>query len=192
MIAAVLAGGASRRFGGGEKGLALFRGKPMVAWALEAAVAADSVVIIANNPELYLGSGHPVFTDVIKGMGPLSGLHAAFHHTGADEIFLLACDMPLASPAMVDFVIRRSVGVSGDAVIPLTAAREQGLFAVYRKNAVEKHLDRIKAVSIQFDEFRGAIEKTLIGEDELRQVEPELESFINVNSKADLARLERG
>ncbi|MDH5638373.1 MAG: NTP transferase domain-containing protein, partial [Nitrospinota bacterium] len=48
MITAVLAGGAGRRFGGGEKGLALFRGKPMVAWALDAGAIADSIVIIAN------------------------------------------------------------------------------------------------------------------------------------------------
>jgi len=191
MMAAILAGGASRRFGGGEKGLAQFKGKPMVAWALDAVHGVGSVVIIANRPELYTGFGHPVYSDSVKGMGPLSGLHAAFHHTGADQIFLLACDMPQASSAMVEFVLSIAKKTSGDAVIPYADGREQGLFAVYRKSAIDIHRDAIHSASIQFDQFRNSINKTLIPEEELRQVEPGLESFVNVNSKMDLTRLEK-
>jgi len=193
MIAAVLAGGAGRRFGGGEKGLALFRGKPMITRALKAVNGTvQSTVIIANRPELYSTFGLSVYPDVIRGMGPLSGLHAAFHHTGASGILLLACDMPLVSAEMVKFLAGRAEDAPGDAVIPIANGKEQGLFAVYRRRALDKHLARIAAASIQFDEFRRAIEKTLIGEDELRKVEPGLASFINVNSKADLALLEKG
>jgi molybdopterin-guanine dinucleotide biosynthesis protein A len=191
VIAAILAGGEGRRFGS-EKGLALFRGEPMVAWAIRAArMAAETAVIIANRPELYAGFGCPVHRDVIKGMGPLSGLHAAFHVTGAEEVLALACDMPLAGGDMAKYLVARIESFAGDAAIPLVNGREQGLFAVYRRSAITRHMARIEAASIQFDEFRMGLEKLLIGEDELRRVEAGLESFINVNRVEDLALIER-
>ena len=190
MIAAVLAGGQGRRFGG-EKGMALFRGKPMVAWALAAVCGhVSSSVIISNNQELYSGLGVPVFPDRIKGMGPLSGLDSAFHFTGEDYIFLMACDMPLASGLMVEHIIRQAGVFAEDAVIPVAGGLEQGLFAIYRKSAIEKNIERIERGAIQFDEFRSTLKKRLIPEESLRLVEQGLESFSNVNRRDDLRRLE--
>jgi len=189
-FAAVLAGGEGKRFGS-EKGLALFRGEPMVAWAIKAARgAADRVVIIANKPDLYSGFGCPVYRDLIPGMGPLSGLHAAFESTGAERMLALACDMPLASPGMAAYIASRLDGFAGEAAIPVVEGKEQGLFAAYNVKAIARQMDRIRAGSIQFNEFRAGLDKLLIGEDELRRVEPYLESFTNFNWREDMARYE--
>lgn len=55
LVAAVLAAGGSSRFGDGAKQLASFRGRPLVSWAVEAAVesgAFDLVVVVGGAVDL--------------------------------------------------------------------------------------------------------------------------------------------
>ena len=61
----VLAGGQGSRMGGVDKGLQPFRGKPMVAHAVERLGAqVDELLINANrNPEAYAAFGHRVIAD---------------------------------------------------------------------------------------------------------------------------------
>ncbi len=180
-----MAGGQSRRMGK-DKAFIEYDGVTMIERVINAvAPCVESVVIIANKPELYEKFGLPVYPDTIVGMGPLSGLYTAFDKTGADEILMAACDMPQINREIVQFIVDNPAGAE-DAVIPLVGGKEQGLLAVYRRSAIEKHIDRIKAVSIQFDEFRHGLDKLLIDERQLRKIEPELQSFRNINSPTDL------
>ena len=191
MIAAALAGGQGKRFGG-EKCLAPIHGRPMAAWALEAAAAvAESVVIIANKPELYSGFGWPVRPDLIPGMGPLSGLYTAFEVTGAQELFLLACDMPMADPAAIRYIIQRASASSAEAVIPFCSGREQGLFAVYRRRALNRYMNDILTASIQFNQFRLGLEKTIITQQELEEAGVKMDTFMNVNTVEELRSAEK-
>lgn len=184
--AAILAGGAARRMSGADKGLVEYDGVAMVERVIRAvAPSVEQVVIISNNPGGYSRFLVPVYEDLIRGMGPLSGLYTAFEVTGASELLLVACDMPLVSTEMIEFILARA-SLPGDAVIPLVEGREQGLLAVYRSSAIEKFRERIIKGDIQFDEFRRGLDKSHIGEDELMSIEPDLRSFINVNSPEDI------
>ena len=144
------------------------------------------MALIANKTGSFGHLGLPVYPDVIPGMGPLSGLYTAFEATGAGELLMIACDMPLVSREMVKFVLSCS-DRPGSAVIPVVGGREQGLFAIYRRSSIEKFMERIKSASIQFDEFRRGLDKSHIEEDELRRVEADLRSFVNVNRPEDIA-----
>jgi len=185
MIAAILAGGKSRRMGR-DKAFVEYGGARMIDRALGAVrPCVDQVIIIANDPGAYRELGVPVYPDTIRGMGPLSGLYTAFEVTGADELLLVACDMPLLRPEVVRHIVSRALA-PGEAVIPLAGGREQGLLAIYRRGAIDRWRERIEAASIQFDEFREGLERSFISEEELRAVDPALESFINVNAPGDL------
>lgn len=73
----VLAGGLSRRMGGGEKGLQLLAGQSMISRVIgRIAPQVDQLAINANNdPEPYLHFGLPVLPDTIGGhAGPLAGV----------------------------------------------------------------------------------------------------------------------
>ena len=79
----VLAGGQGSRMGGVDKGLQPFRGKPMVAHAIERlAPQVDELLINANrNPDAYAGFGHRVIADEIAGFaGPLAGFERGLAH----------------------------------------------------------------------------------------------------------------
>lgn len=183
----ILAGGESRRMGR-DKALLPYQGVPMIERVVNALrpVASEIIIIANKHPERFEYLGAPVHPDVIPGMGPLSGLYTGFSITGADEIMLVACDMPMVSTEMARYVMSRR-DPKADATIPLAFGREQGLFAVYRRTAIEKFRDRIAAASIQFDEFRRGLDRALIPETELATVEPGLDSFRNVNRPEELA-----
>jgi molybdopterin-guanine dinucleotide biosynthesis protein A len=185
MIAAILAGGKSRRMGQ-DKTFLEFNGVPMIHRVINAIKPyIDDMVIIANDPEeRLLDIGIPVHEDKIRGMGPLSGLYTAFEVTGATQLLLAACDMPMIKPEIIELLISYP-DWRGDALIPVADGREQGLLAIYRRGAIEKVREKIESQSIQFDEFRIGLEKTLIDEEKIKLLNPDFQSFMNMNRPED-------
>ncbi|MGR9100954.1 MAG: molybdenum cofactor guanylyltransferase MobA, partial [Gammaproteobacteria bacterium] len=95
----VLAGGLARRMGNQDKGLVLFRGKPMIEYALAAlAPAVDKIMINANrNLERYRVYGYPVVADTTDSFdGPLAGVLSAMRHCDTPLLLVMPCDSPLA------------------------------------------------------------------------------------------------
>ena len=46
--------------------------------------------------------------DCVPKCGPLGGIYTALKTTEADAVLFLACDMPLVSPELIDFVLQQS------------------------------------------------------------------------------------
>ncbi|MGJ8572044.1 MAG: molybdenum cofactor guanylyltransferase MobA [Hoeflea sp.] len=97
----VLAGGLSRRMGGGEKGLQLLAGQSMISRVIgRIAPQVDALAINANaDPEPYLEFGLPILPDTISGhVGPLAGvltgLEWATGLPGVTHIVSAATDTP--------------------------------------------------------------------------------------------------
>ena len=97
----VLAGGLGRRMSadgrGTDKGLQAFRGRPMVAHAIERlAPQVGAILINANqNLERYREFGWPVVTDAVEGFaGPLAGLHAGMSAARTRYVLTVPCDSP--------------------------------------------------------------------------------------------------
>ena len=116
----VLAGGESRRFGR-EKALYPLLGRPMAGWALEALKAWTSEqVVITNDGEVAEALGVPGRADRVSGLGPLGGLHTALtwaRERGREGVFLLACDLPLVTEALVGRILGKWPEEAG-AVVP--------------------------------------------------------------------------
>ena len=97
----VLAGGLSRRMGGGEKGLQLLAGQSMISRVIgRIAPQVDALAINANSdPAPYLHFGLPILPDTISGhVGPLAGvltgLEWAAALPGVTHIVSAATDTP--------------------------------------------------------------------------------------------------
>ena len=99
----VLAGGQSRRMGGGDKGLLDLAGKPMLAHVVERlAPQVNRIVINANgDPSRFSSFGLPVVADTVGDfVGPLAGVLAGMrwsiaHAPEARWIVTAAGDAPL-------------------------------------------------------------------------------------------------
>ena len=77
VVGILLAGGLSRRMGGGDKNLLTLNGKPILARAIERVkLQVSTLVLNANGPsDRFAQFGLPVIPDVIEGYaGPLAGI----------------------------------------------------------------------------------------------------------------------
>lgn len=117
----VLAGGLSRRMGGGEKGLQLLGGQTMISRVIgRMAPQVDQLAINANSdPEPYLPFGLPVLPDTIGGhVGPLAGvltgLEWASTMPGVTHIVSAATDTPFLP---LDLVARFSALAGQERII---------------------------------------------------------------------------
>lgn len=125
LTALVLCGGRGSRMGGRDKGLALYRGRPLVEWALECVQRqADACLISANRhlPE-YQRYGWPVLTDATPDFaGPLAGVAAGLEHCTTPWLLVLPCDTPYLPP---DLGPRLLQGIRGGALAAYAADAER-------------------------------------------------------------------
>ena len=96
--AIVLAGGQSRRMGGGDKALLDLGGRPMVAHVIERLGVVPTAISANGDPDRFAAFGLPVLPDPIPGwLGPLAGVLAGMGWAAAQgipRIVTAAADTP--------------------------------------------------------------------------------------------------
>ncbi|WP_051324177.1 molybdenum cofactor guanylyltransferase [Candidatus Solirubrobacter pratensis] len=95
MIAAILAGGRSRRMGT-DKALVPFGDGPLIARPIAAARAAGLEPVVVAKRELDVGV--PVWLDRYDTSHPLAGLVTALEH---GPVVAVACDQPFVTPELL-------------------------------------------------------------------------------------------
>ena len=106
----ILAGGLSRRMGGGDKGLRLLAGRPILDHVIDRArLQVGPLVLNANgDAKRFAACGLPVVADGVDGFaGPLAGVlagldWAADHAPGCTHLASFACDAPFLPEDLVD------------------------------------------------------------------------------------------
>lgn len=101
----VLAGGRGSRMGGVDKGLQLFRGRPMAQHALTRLAPQVSALMINANQNLdaYRAFGVPVWPDDMPDFaGPLAGLQTALRHCQTPYLATVPCDSPFLPTDLVE------------------------------------------------------------------------------------------
>jgi len=95
--AVVLAAGGGTRFGGdGHKLLAPFRGRPLVAWALEAATVLDELIVVTGAIAIDLPAGAREVRNAHWAEGQATSLAAAIAAAGGHDAVVVGLgDQPL-------------------------------------------------------------------------------------------------
>jgi len=146
------------------------------------AVAPDAVeAIVARwGNRITLLHDHEAFGGPVPAL--LCGLRAARHATA----FVCSCDLPLLRAQVATTLCAIVDGF--DAAIPTIAGRSQPLCAAYRRGSA----DLIEALAQGGEARLNAVTERLavhrVAEAELRLVDPDLRSFLNVNTPEDYAR----
>ncbi len=130
VIGVLLAGGQSRRMGGGDKTLLQLGGKPILGRVIDRlAPQVDALVLNANgDPSRFAAFGLPVVPDVVEGFaGPLAGVltgldYAREQHPEAEWVVTAATDAPFLPR---DLVARLLAAVE-DAGADLACASSDG------------------------------------------------------------------
>ena len=121
----VLAGGAGRRFGR-PKATARFEGTTLVERAARALAPHCGRVVVVGRPEIALPV--PSIDDRPGPDCPLNALATGLAAVGADEVLVLACDLPGAGPVLARLLAAPSVAVD-------PTGRVQPLCARYPRQA---------------------------------------------------------
>lgn len=132
----ILAGGQGSRIGG-DKGLRVLHGRPLIAWVLDAVRGQSDKVLISANEEGYASFGCPVVADQIPGWaGPLAGLQSALHCAHHDWVACVPCDTPFLPK---DLLARLSAAIGdAEAAVAVVEGRRQPAIALYRKSVLPR------------------------------------------------------
>jgi molybdenum cofactor guanylyltransferase len=186
----LLAGGRSRRMGGGDKCLALLGGRPLLAHAIARfGPQVDAMAINANGDLVrFAGFGLPVIADPIPGFaGPLAGILAGMQWAraepfAAERIVTVATDTPFFPD---DLVARLVASAAEGIAVARTGGRLHRVFGVFPVDYADdlEHfiktsgslkvgdwLDRLGYVAVDFDD----------------QTRDGFDPFFNINRPDDL------
>lgn len=183
----VLAGGLGRRFGGADKGLVAFRGRPLIAHVIERlGPQVDELLVNANrNLDSYRGFGPRVVDDGnVDFAGPLAGIRSGVAAASHPFVATVPCDAPLLPDELVSRLLTALQAHEADVAVAAAGGHRQPVFAVYRREV----LPSLAAFLATDGRKVGAWHQTL------RAVEVPFEdasAFVNLNTPEDLALAER-
>ena len=185
---AILAGGQSRRMGS-DKSFVPLVGKPLVQHVIERAQILDTgLMIITNSPEKFGAFGLPLYQDVLPNSGSLGGVYTALHYSPTEYVLCVACDMPFINSALLQYIASFRHGY--DAVVPWIAGRPEGLFAMYNWRCMVPIQEQIERRELRISRLFQRLHTLFVPEEQIARFDPELRSFINLNTPENLAHAE--
>jgi molybdopterin-guanine dinucleotide biosynthesis protein A len=192
-IAAVLAGGRGRRLGMDKSRLEV-DGKTVLERALDCLVEIfKKVLLVVQDPDFIAPAGYhvplEVVVDILPGKGPLGGIYTALQHSPAPYVFVMACDMPYPSRALIRCLLAEAPG--REAVVPRRNEYIEPLFAVYSREIRDGIRTRLEENRLKIHELIDELDVRYLTEDEIAACDPDSRSFFNINTPEDLDRARR-
>ncbi len=185
---AILAGGESSRFGGDAKALHHISGKTMLQYTLDKAlqITNDVHLVIRHDMEGAIQYEGPVYSDLIKGKGPLGGIHAALKTSTRERLMVLPTDMPYLQVNTLKFFLNRVNTKAYDFAYLKAGDKVQPLISIY-KNTQEL----IKVVEYLFSGGKSSAVMTLLRRVKAEEIPLSIEDrdaaeFHNINFPGDL------
>ena len=208
--AIILAGGKGERFQSEpeiwqDKALAPLFGKPLLIHAVEnVCEVVDEIVVCVNDEkrksryaevleEYGIGSVKLVTDEKIDHLGgPLVAIFTGLKSVDADYCFTLPGDMPLLQSKVIEYMFEKAK--DSRVVVPMWPnGRLETLSMVLEKTSAFEVAQTLCLLGRprSDDLIRGTLNVTFISiVKEIASLDPELKSFININSHEDLARLQ--
>jgi molybdenum cofactor guanylyltransferase len=187
--AAILAGGASRRFGGRDKAALLVDGRTILDQQVAAlAPITDDIMLIGG------AANHPLtrrLDDLVPGCGPLGGLHAALMSMRGDRVALIACDMPYVRTRFVAYLLSVADTMADqiDVVIPQTGRGLHPLCAVYARTCLERVMARLAERQLRMADLVADVRTHRVGIGEIERFGDPRRLLANVNTPGEYADL---
>jgi molybdopterin-guanine dinucleotide biosynthesis protein A len=138
----IISGGKSSRMGT-DKGLLLYRGKPLVQYSIDLLKPFCTELLISTQNQEYAQFGLPLIADEIPDCGPMGGIYSALNSTQTGYVLVLACDMPFVSPKTIEKLL--SDKNEFDCVVPRVGDKLEPLCAIYSRSVLKSIESRIKA-----------------------------------------------
>jgi molybdopterin-guanine dinucleotide biosynthesis protein A len=185
--AIVLAGGKSSRMGT-PKALLPFDGTPLIVHIVSMLRQLfDEVVIVAAPGQELPPMPMPVTLvhDDVAYQGPVGGIYYGLSalRPEAEAGFVTSCDSAFLNLALIAHLVEKIA--TCDVVVPHWEGRFQPLHAVYRKSVAPLLAAQLARGELRPVQLFERVRTCRAEEEEIRRLDPEGESFFNMNTPAD-------
>jgi len=179
-----LAGGQSSRMGTPKAGLE-FDGRPLLDHLVDRVrpFFPEVVVVAAPGQALPETAARRVEDDT-PGEGPVGGLVAGLRAVTRPLAFVCSCDSPFLNPELAIF-LARTAAECYDVVVPQWEGRLHPLHAVYRASVQPLLEAQLAAGKRRPTDLFDHVRTRIVKEDEVRQMDVEGRSFVNMNTPED-------
>lgn len=194
MSAIIIAGGVSKRFGR-DKGLVKLAEKPLVLHVLDKleSVANDVVVVVNSRIQKEkfaktIKKRARIVIDSKNVQTPLVGALAGFEAVQTDYALLLPCDTPFLFPNLLSFLFEVCVNKAAAIprwpngnIEPLHSAYRAKIAAEAARSVLSDQRFDLRAMITEMGNIRYI--STIV----LRNFDPKLRTFLNINTPGDLS-----
>jgi len=182
----ILAGGLNRRMAGRNKARLPIEGQTILD-RLVALLGAffDPIIIVTNQPRDYLDEGVILVTDLVDIRSSLTGIYSGLFYSPRPHAFITGCDMPFLKPELLELILK-NLEARWDVVVPVTEEGYQPLSAIYSRRCLEPIANQLAERKLKVSHFFSKVRIKKVPETSLRQVDPELKSFFNINTPEDM------
>ena len=183
----VLAGGKSKRMGMDKRHLSV-HGKPLLdrVTSVLLELFPEVLLVLAEEDISRQDDRIRIVTDLIPDCAAVGGLYTGLYHSRYSRVFVVACDMPFINPAVIGLFLQKIDAT--DIVVAQLVTGLQPLHGLYSKQCLPVLKDMIDARDLRLQNIADKQGLTVhrVPETEIKRVDPQLLSFLNVNSPADL------
>ena len=184
----ILAGGLNSRFKGENKAFFTLGGRRIIEPIIDVFQSVfDEILLVTNDPMRYLEWDVTVVRDVFPVKSSLTGIHAGLFYASTPHIFVTACDTPFIRKELVSLVLS-GIAPGVAAVMPETPSGTEPLFAAYATDALPVVEAAVKAEKFKIQQVFRKMRVKKIAASRVMAVDPELMSFVNINTAADFKK----
>ncbi|GBD97302.1 putative molybdenum cofactor guanylyltransferase [bacterium BMS3Abin06] len=160
----------------------------------------SEVFIVTNRPETYSYLGVPMLGDTYNTRGPMTGIFTSLLNSSNPWVFISACDMPFVNECLIRYMA--SGRNNFDAIVPESPLLSKGghrggkkrlrrdytepLFAFYSKKLLLSMEKSVISANKSLRDFLSNKRVKYITSGEIRKIDPEAVSFVNLNTPEDI------
>lgn len=190
--AIILAGGKGSRLNQ-NKALTHLNNEPIYKYSLRVALeVTDEVVLVVKDKKEFDTEKVRLVLDLVAESSPLIGMYSGLQHVRGEYTLVLPCDTPFLKAILLKRLFEEAEGF--DAAIPLWSnGNIEPLVAVYKTENIMRasHIALSKGFMSPRDAIAILSKVNYVEVERLREFDPRLMSFFNVNTPADLKLAER-
>jgi molybdenum cofactor guanylyltransferase len=185
----ILAGGRGLRMNGADKARLIVNRRCLLDRQIETMRRwFTEIIIVAGPHRCYEYNDVKQVFDEKPDCGPLMGLYSGLRASSCNLNFVIACDMPYISDGLIEMLMNIAIDGTDDVIVPLVKGFYEPLLAVYHRSILPRVKDSIDDGQLKMVSFYDKINVLGITEDKLAAVDPELLSFLNINTPHDWNR----
>tara|TARA_B100000073_G_scaffold328681_1_gene315449 strand:- start:484 stop:1092 length:609 start_codon:yes stop_codon:yes gene_type:complete len=187
ILFSILAGGQSKRFGGGYKTFTNIKGTTILNQIIKKLNNfSEDIIINANNLDEFKDLDYPIVQDYFKGfLGPLAGIHSSIlwtknNHISKDWVFTVPSDTPFLPNNLLDEFLR-AYSSDKDIFIARSNKRHHPVIAMWNISLLESLENELKSKNSKI--------MLWVNKHKFKFVEFDIDqekNFFNINTQDDL------